>query len=94
MVKIDRIAIIGVGLIGGSTALALKRAGVVDEVIGRLVDRCFPGRCAFCAGTAGTLARSFTDGLVNEAGRSVGLSADRPAAVRVAAEKSKKLGQT
>ncbi len=34
MFKIERIAIVGVGLIGGSTALALKRAGVVGEVIG------------------------------------------------------------
>jgi len=32
--KIPRLAIIGVGLIGGSLALALKEAGVVDEVIG------------------------------------------------------------
>ena len=29
-----RVAIIGVGLIGGSFALALKRAGVCDEVVG------------------------------------------------------------
>lgn len=31
---IKRLAIIGVGLIGGSLSLALKKAGVVDEVIG------------------------------------------------------------
>ena len=31
---IKRLALIGVGLIGGSLALALRRAGVVDEVIG------------------------------------------------------------
>jgi prephenate dehydrogenase len=37
MVKFKRLVIIGVGLIGGSFALALKRAGVVGEVIG--VDR-------------------------------------------------------
>ena len=34
VVKIDRLAIIGVGLIGGSFALALKRAGAVREVLG------------------------------------------------------------
>ena len=34
VVKIDRLAIIGVGLIGGSFALALKQAGAVREVIG------------------------------------------------------------
>ena len=33
-VKVDRLAIIGVGLIGGSFALALKQAGVVREVLG------------------------------------------------------------
>ena len=32
--KIDRLAIIGVGLIGGSFALALKQAGAVREVLG------------------------------------------------------------
>jgi prephenate dehydrogenase len=37
MVKFKRLVIIGVGLIGGSFALALKRAGVLGEVIG--VDR-------------------------------------------------------
>ena len=31
---IERLAVIGVGLIGGSFALALKRAGVVGEVVG------------------------------------------------------------
>ena len=34
LVKIDRLAIIGVGLIGGSFALALKQAGAVREVLG------------------------------------------------------------
>ena len=34
VVKIDRLAIIGVGLIGGSFALALKQAGTVREVLG------------------------------------------------------------
>ena len=33
-VKIDRLAIIGVGLIGGSFALALKQSGAVREVLG------------------------------------------------------------
>jgi prephenate dehydrogenase len=37
MVKFKRVVIIGVGLIGGSFALALKRAGIVGEVVG--VDR-------------------------------------------------------
>jgi prephenate dehydrogenase len=37
MVKLSRVVIIGVGLIGGSIALALKKSGVVHEVIG--VDR-------------------------------------------------------
>ncbi|MEW8461014.1 MAG: prephenate dehydrogenase/arogenate dehydrogenase family protein, partial [Candidatus Thiodiazotropha endolucinida] len=31
---IDKLAIIGVGLIGGSAALALKEEGVVKEVVG------------------------------------------------------------
>lgn len=34
VVKIDRLAIIGVGLIGGSLALAVKQAGAVREVLG------------------------------------------------------------
>ena len=34
VVKIDRLAIIGVGLIGGSFALGLKQAGAVREVLG------------------------------------------------------------
>ncbi len=34
LVKIDRLAIIGVGLIGGSFALALRQAGAVREVLG------------------------------------------------------------
>ncbi len=34
MQKFNRIVVFGVGLIGGSFALALKRAGAVDEVIG------------------------------------------------------------
>jgi prephenate dehydrogenase len=33
-VHIDRLAVIGVGLIGGSLALALRAAGVVGEVVG------------------------------------------------------------
>ena len=32
--KVRRLAVIGVGLIGGSTALALKRAGSVERVVG------------------------------------------------------------
>lgn len=34
MISLGRVAIIGVGLIGGSLARALKAAGVVDQVIG------------------------------------------------------------
>ena len=34
MLKINSIAIVGVGLIGGSTALGLKRGGLVGEVLG------------------------------------------------------------
>ena len=34
MLKINSIAIVGVGLIGGSVALSLKRAGLVGEVLG------------------------------------------------------------
>lgn len=34
MLKIDKLLIIGVGLIGGSLALALKKAGAVREVVG------------------------------------------------------------
>jgi prephenate dehydrogenase len=37
MVKLKRVVIIGVGLIGGSFALALKRAKIVAEIVG--VDR-------------------------------------------------------
>lgn len=33
-IKIDKLLIIGVGLIGGSLALALRKAGVVGEVVG------------------------------------------------------------
>ena len=32
--RIGKLVVVGVGLIGGSCALALKRAGVVDEVVG------------------------------------------------------------
>jgi prephenate dehydrogenase len=32
--RIDKLAVVGVGLIGGSCALALKRAGVVGSVVG------------------------------------------------------------
>ena len=32
--RLGRVAVIGVGLIGGSFALALKRAGACDEVVG------------------------------------------------------------
>ena len=31
---IDKLAVVGVGLIGGSLALALKEAGVVGHVVG------------------------------------------------------------
>ncbi|MEQ8231043.1 MAG: prephenate dehydrogenase/arogenate dehydrogenase family protein [Gammaproteobacteria bacterium] len=34
VLHIERLAVIGVGLIGGSLALALRRAGVVGEVVG------------------------------------------------------------
>jgi len=34
MEKLRRVGIVGVGLIGGSFALALRRAGLVDEVVG------------------------------------------------------------
>lgn len=34
MIHIPRLCVIGVGLIGGSLALALRRAGVVDEIVG------------------------------------------------------------
>ena len=37
MIKLKRVVVLGVGLIGGSFALALKRASIVDEIIG--VDR-------------------------------------------------------
>ncbi len=37
MIKLKRVVVMGVGLIGGSFALALKRASIVEEVIG--VDR-------------------------------------------------------
>ena len=32
--RIDKLAVVGVGLIGGSCALALKRAGAVGTVVG------------------------------------------------------------
>ena len=34
MVRIDKLVIVGVGLIGGSFALALKAAGAVGRVVG------------------------------------------------------------
>jgi prephenate dehydrogenase len=34
VVRVRRLAVVGVGLIGGSCALALKRAGAVDRVVG------------------------------------------------------------
>lgn len=34
MIHISRLCVIGVGLIGGSLALALRRAGIVDEIVG------------------------------------------------------------
>ena len=34
MMRFERLAVIGVGLIGGSVALALRRAGAVDRVVG------------------------------------------------------------
>ncbi|HET8701629.1 MAG TPA: prephenate dehydrogenase/arogenate dehydrogenase family protein [Nitrococcus sp.] len=34
MIRIPRLCVIGVGLIGGSLALALRQAGVVDEIVG------------------------------------------------------------
>lgn len=34
MTRIPRLGIIGVGLIGGSLALALRRSGMVDEIVG------------------------------------------------------------
>ncbi len=37
MIKLKRVVVMGVGLIGGSFALALRRASIVEEVIG--VDR-------------------------------------------------------
>ncbi len=36
---INRLTIIGVGLIGGSFALALRRAGVVGSIVGVDTDR-------------------------------------------------------
>jgi prephenate dehydrogenase len=32
--RIDKLAVVGVGLIGGSCALALRRAGVVGDIVG------------------------------------------------------------
>ena len=34
MKKIDKLVVCGVGLIGGSFALALRRAGLVDRIVG------------------------------------------------------------
>ena len=39
MIHIARLCVIGVGLIGGSLALALRRAGLVDEIVGCGRDR-------------------------------------------------------
>lgn len=39
MIHIARLCVIGVGLIGGSLALALRRAGVVEEIVGCARDR-------------------------------------------------------
>jgi prephenate dehydrogenase len=53
-----KIAIFGVGLIGGSFALALKKAGAVDQIVG-------VGR------TAASLARARELGIIDRTGRSV-----------------------
>jgi prephenate dehydrogenase len=53
-----KIAIFGVGLIGGSFALALKKAGAVEQVVG-------VGR------TAASLARARELGIIDRTGRSV-----------------------
>ncbi len=52
--RLDKVAVVGVGLIGGSFALALKRAGAVDRVAGL-------GR------TQASLARALELGIVDEA---------------------------
>jgi prephenate dehydrogenase len=51
---IDRLTVIGVGLIGGSFALALRRAGVVNHIVG--VDT-----------NAGNLAEALALGIIDEA---------------------------
>jgi len=50
--RIGRLALIGVGLIGGSMARALRRAGLVDEIIG-------------CARTEATLERAKSLGVID-----------------------------
>lgn len=52
--RIDTLAIVGVGLIGGSIALAARRRGVAARIVG--IDR-----------QAETLARALRDGLIDEA---------------------------
>ena len=52
--RIGRLAVIGVGLIGGSLALALRRAGAVGEVVG-------------CGRRAATLERAEALGIIDRA---------------------------
>jgi prephenate dehydrogenase len=59
--KIDKLAVIGVGLIGGSFALALKRAGAVRLVVG-------VGR------TGANLAKALELGVIDEATRDPALA--------------------
>ncbi len=59
MIRIEKLAVIGVGLIGGSFALALKRAGAVRRVVGA-------GR------GAANLEHALARGIIDEAARDPG----------------------
>jgi prephenate dehydrogenase len=59
---IDKLAIVGVGLIGGSLALALKEAGVVGHVVG--IGRGLPNlETALKLGVVDSITQSLADGV-------------------------------
>ena len=64
MRRFKRVAIVGVGLIGGSFALALRRAGVAQNIVG--VDRDSQAlERATALGVIDTAAESSSDSLTN-----------------------------
>jgi len=63
-IHIDRLAVVGVGLIGGSLALALKEAGAVGHVVG--IGRGLPNlETARRLGVVDSFTRDLTEGVVD-----------------------------